>query len=321
MSALSTILVCDDDPGNLIILRKILTDAGYAVITAASGHEALALVDKEAPELFLLDVQMPDLDGLALCRRLKSDPRHAGVPLIFITSKDRTDDLIEGFDAGAADYIAKPVVRAELLARVRTHIKLYRSMLELEQLRQLALESNPLTGLPGNNSLTAAISQDIRSDDPRFVVYCDLDNFKAFNDKYGFASGDDAIVFTARLIERAAARCCGPGQHVWHIGGDDFALLIPARHVAQVTDEIVRRFDRGVRALYDEPARTAGFIESRNRRQQRERFPLMSISIGCVDLASGAFDHHIQVANACAEVKKAAKRIPGSNVFFDRRRG
>jgi len=315
-----SILVADDDPGNLLLLKKVLSKAAYNVVTVPNGMQVFEAVKKQVPDLFLLDILMPELDGLEVCRRLKRDEALRRIPVIFITSQDKTRDVLVGFEAGAADYIAKPVNNAELLARVRTHVRLYRSILELERLKQLALEANPLTGLPGNNSLAEAITRALSGGAAVCVIYCDLDNFKAFNDKYGFARGDAAIRFTAETILGAMRRLCGEDGFIGHIGGDDFSILVPSGRAEAVASEIARRFDEGVACLYDPEDARAGFIASENRQHEQEKFPIMSLSMGGVDLSGRAFRHYLEVANVCADVKRVAKGMAGSGVFFDRRK-
>lgn len=314
------IVVADDDPGNLILLKKILTSAGYEVATASDGGEVFDVVRDRLPDLFLLDVMMPVMDGLETCRRLKADQRLQRIPVIFITSKDKSDDVLAGFDMGASDYITKPVNKAEVLARVRTHVMLFNSILELERLNQLALEANPLTGLPGNNSLCEALSRAIEDGGSQCVIYCDLDHFKAFNDKYGFARGDKVIEFTAETIRSAMYSICGPGQFLGHIGGDDFSIIVPSDKAEELALEIARRFDESVGEFYDPQDLKAGEIVSVNRQGEVENFPLMALSMGGVDLAHRSFKHYLEVANACAEVKKKAKEMPGSGIYFDLRK-
>lgn len=317
----STILAVDDDPIGLKILMRMLGSAGYNVIGLTGGEQVLDQVDKGIPDLFLLDIMMPVMDGLEVCRRLKQDERVCRVPVVFITGKDETDDVVDGFNVGAADYVTKPVNKAELLARVRTHVQLYHSMLELERLRQLALDANPLTGLPGNNSVVETITRAINEKRASSVIYCDLDNFKAYNDKYGFARGDQAIRYTSSVILEVVARRCPEDHFVGHIGGDDFTLVVPAERAQEVAEEIGVTFDEGVAALYDPEDRAEGGILSVNRQGEAQRFPLMTLSMGGVDLSVRHFDHYLEVANLCAEVKKFAKKIEGSKVYFDRRSG
>jgi diguanylate cyclase (GGDEF)-like protein len=314
-----TILIADDDPRILKFLETILGKAGYETLPAKNGREALAILDGHTPDLLLLDITMPEMDGLEVCRRLKKDPRWARVPMIFITGRDQTDDVVQGFEAGAADYITKPVNKATMLARVRTHLKLRELILELERLNRLALEANPLTGLPGNNSVAEAIGRAVEGREPVCVIYADLDRFKPFNDTYGFARGDEAIRFTAGVLGRSAEDVCGAGTFLGHIGGDDFALVVPAAKAEALGEEIARRFDAGIAGLYDPRDREEGGIHSVDRKGVKEFFPIMTLSMAGVDLSRRRCRHYLEVVNACAEVKKVAKSLPGSGICFDRR--
>jgi diguanylate cyclase (GGDEF)-like protein len=263
---------------------------------------------------------MKGMDGYVLCERLKEDNRLLNVPVIFVTERPDADDIDRAYAAGGVDYIVKPCHLSEFLARVRTHIHLYRLYLENERLRQIAIDSSPLTHLPGNNTVVATIQDAIDRDQDVCVIHADLDNFKAYNDRYGFAEGDELLLFTAETLQTAVRKVCGENQgFLGHIGGDDFVLLLPAEHAMAVGEEIIRRFDDGASNFYSDPEAEQGFIVSEDRQGVRSVFPLVTISLGGVQLRQRRFKKYIEVADVCAEVKQRAKRLPGSNLFIDRR--
>ncbi len=194
-----------------------------------------------------------------------------------------------------------------------------RQELQLEKLYGMALDANPMTGLPGNNSIAAAITRALNGAQHIGVVYTDLDNFKAFNDKYGFALGDDVIKFTAELLARSIAAADISNSFVGHIGGDDFVLLVPSEKMNQVAEFILAEFDIGVREFYSDDDLAQGYISSTNRKGEREDFPIMSISIAGVDLHQTHYKAYIDVNDACAELKKKSKTKPGSAYSVDLR--
>jgi len=315
----STILIADDDARITMMLERALAGQGHKVLTASNGEEVLKTVNEVVPDLFLLDVMMPKMDGLDTCRQLKRDPKTDKIPIIFITARDETQDILIGFEAGASDYIRKPINKAEMLARIGAHLKLYHSLLELERLNRLAFDANPSTGLPGNNSIAEAVAKTLENGSALSVIYSDLDNFKSLNDYYGFALGDKVIKFTAEVLKDATASVCGPGGFIGHIGGDDFILLVPSAEAREVAVEIIRRFDAGITNFYEPGDIKAGGIVARDRKGQEQKFPVISISLAGVDLKRRPFNHYLEVADVCAELKHAAKQIEGSIVLFDRR--
>ncbi len=191
---------------------------------------------------------------------------------------------------------------------------------ELERLYSLALDANPMSGLPGNNSVAAAITEAMQDGKRSCVIYTDLDNFKAFNDKYGFALGDDVIKFTADLLKKATRAADCEGAFVGHIGGDDFVLVVPSEKALAVVNFIIQEFDSRVVEFYRDEDVNRGFISSQNRQGQREDFPIMSISMAGVDLSRRVYDQYIQVNDACAELKKQSKAKSGSVFSLDQRR-
>ena len=191
---------------------------------------------------------------------------------------------------------------------------------ELEMLYGMALDANPVTGLPGNNSVAAAITKAMQDEEPLCVIYTDLDNFKAFNDKYGFALGDEIIKFTADVLNKSILNAGCRDSFIGHIGGDDFVLLAPSNKITAVVDFIIQEFDAGVVRYYDAKDLARGFISSENRQGIIEDFPIMSISMAGVDLSHQCYKEYIEVNDACAELKKKSKSTPGSAFSLDLRK-
>lgn len=313
------ILIVDDVPENIRMLIEILKE-DYATIPATSGAAALKKVLLHPmPDLILLDILMPVMDGYEVCRRLKENEITRDIPVIFITAVSETLDNAKAFELGAVDYIAKPFITATVKARVKTHVNLYRAILELQRLYTIALDANPITGLPGNNSIRNVIDKALKYQKEQVVIYVDLDNFKAYNDKYGFARGDQVLLTTSTILKEAVSSFESSGAFIGHIGGDDFVMLVPVEVCYQVADSIIKNFDRQILDFYNSSDIAAGFITAENRNGTVQQFPLISISMGGVDLAAGKYGHYIEINDACAEVKKKAKEISGSTFFMNRR--
>lgn len=313
------VLIVDDIPENIRLLMEILKD-DYLIIPARNGKTALnEAISDTPPDLILLDIIMPKMDGHELCKRLKSEEKTRDIPIIFITGM--TDELEEakGLELGAVDYILKPIKPSVLKARVENHFKLRNAMTELKRLYALALDANPLTGLPGNNSIAKAIENALNNKDQLCVIYADLDNFKAFNDKYGFAHGDDVILFTCRILKEAVKAADCSDSFIGHLGGDDFVLMVPSEKYNRVTKEIIDRFDRGIPDFYSKEDALAKRIFSMSRKGEKRIFPIMSISMAGVDISKGGYIQYLEVNDVCAEMKKKAKSLSGSIFCLDRR--
>lgn len=190
-------------------------------------------------------------------------------------------------------------------------------MNRLDLSRLYALDANPLTHLPGNNRINREVQRLIDSHEDMTVIYGDLDNFKAFNDLYGFSRGDDVIAYTAEIFRNARSRYrdsfCG------HIGGDDFIFIVSEDKADEAAESILEDFDRGIRGFYSEIDRQRGYITSLTRTGEEKRFPLISISLAGVRLTRFPFSHYLEVSGKCAELKKLAKEREGSVFVRDRR--
>ncbi|WP_287876882.1 GGDEF domain-containing protein [Aquitalea sp.] len=199
-------------------------------------------------------------------------------------------------------------------AGMGTGFALMRKMTELQI--SAARYANPLTGLPGNVPLSEAIDRLLEARLPFVVAYADLDNFKPFNDLYGYAAGDEMIQLVGRLL----LECADPDRDfVGHVGGDDFALLLQSADWQQKLEAMLLEFDRSVRGFFDPAHLAAGGFEMTGRSGEQVRFPLTSLSVGVVRVGPGQYPSHYEVGSATAEAKKQAKKQAGTALFVERR--
>ena len=310
------ILIVEDENLNIDILMKTLGNE-YKITIAKTGEQALKRASNNSLDLVLLDIMLPDMDGYEVCRRLKKMPHLKNVPIVFVTVMDSESFEYKGLKIGAIDYISKPIHPDLLRMRVSNHLKMRSAMQELERLNKLALDANPITGLPGNNTIAETITQAIEKKKLLSVIYADLDNFKAFNDKYGFALGDKVLLFTSELLKQSVSNI--PDSFIGHIGGDDFIILLSADLVLEVSEKIVKRFDKGIVDFYDDKDRVRGCISAKDREGNECNFPIIGISMGIVNLSFSHYKTYLEVNDACVEVKTAAKKITGSSVCIDKR--
>jgi len=305
------VLIADDDRDIVRFVEVNLRLEGYEVITAHDGRDALAKALEVQPNLILLDVMMPLMDGFEVCTKLRDDGRSAHIPVIMLTAKSLSADKVLGLTAGADDYIIKPFDPMELIARVKTTLR------RASEMRSLS----PLTGLPGNNRIEQEISHRMELGMPVAVAYADLDNFKSYNDRYGFLRGDEVISLFAQVLRRAALESAGPEGFVGHIGGDDFVALVPPEAAERFATRLIADFDARIPSLYDPEDAVAASIEVEDRQGQLRRFPIVSVSLGIASSARRSFTDHRGLVATATELKGVAKRDPGSSYALDRRSG
>ena len=291
------VLIIDDAIDDIKILVNLLCH-DYDTFFVKNGQNALEMVHEILPDIILLDIVMPETDGYEVCRRLKSDRMVADIPVIFISSKNQVEDEAMGFDLGAIDYIPKPISPAILKARVKTHLQLNRAMKELRRLYNMALDSSPLTGLPGNNSIARRIESALFNEEQICVIYADLDNFKPYNDKYGFAKGDEVILFTSNLFDTALKKNMVYDYFIGHIGGDDFVITLPLEKTNDVVESIMLMFDKGITRFYTPEDVARKCIVSYDRLGKPQIFPIISISMAGVDITTSKYEKYIQVNDA-----------------------
>jgi diguanylate cyclase (GGDEF)-like protein len=231
------ILVVDDDPANLMVLNQILSSE-YTVLTAKTGEEALDRAQEEGPDLILLDILLPGIDGFEVLRKLKASVDTQFIPVMFITALDKDEDEEKGLLLGAVDYITKPFRNGIVLARVRAHLQILRQMRMIEHLGL----TDPLTNIPNrrcfDDHLAVEWKRAIRNKRCLSFLMMDLDKFKIYNDTYGHPQGDVLLISLARIFATAARR---PGDLAARIGGEEFGLLLPdteAEAARQIAEEI-----------------------------------------------------------------------------------
>ena len=249
------ILVVDDHPDNVEIINVRLSSRGYVIETATNGEEALQKVKDNPQDLILLDVMMPLMDGYEVSRRIKNDPDLPFIPIILVTARDSTQDKVDGLDAGADDYLTKPVNFPELEARVRSMLRIKRLQDELDQknrelefvnkrLRKLSI-TDGLTDLFNHRHIHELLHEEFertkRSGEPMAVAMMDLDRFKQVNDTYGHPTGDVILYETARILRQTVREIDMVGRY----GGEEFIVILPgadeaaAHHFAERVRETV----------------------------------------------------------------------------------
>jgi diguanylate cyclase (GGDEF)-like protein len=220
---LPRVLVADDDRMNIRIISSALKGE-FEVTEAMTGAEVLERITAGDFDLVLLDVVMPGLDGFDVCRRLKSNPETANIPVIFVTALEESADETQGFAVGAVDYITKPIRPSIVRARVRTHVELKRARDLFEQLASV----DPLTGIANRRRFDTEIGEEWRrtgrSGQWLSLALVDVDHFKQFNDRHGHLAGDQCLRAIATSLARSARRA---GEVVARYGGEEFGLILP----------------------------------------------------------------------------------------------
>jgi diguanylate cyclase (GGDEF)-like protein len=303
------ILVADDDEDILKFIEVNLRAHGHAVVTASDGETALALALEYRPALVLLDIVIPGVDGYEVCRRLRSDWRFGDPSVILLTGRSLPADRNIGLAAGADDFIVKPFDPVELVSRVNLVLR------RLEQVRS----ASPLTGLPGNLQIQRELQMRVAAGEDVALLYIDLDQFKAYNDHYGFLRGDEAIEALAEVLWNAAEG--RPDTFLGHVGGDDFIVLTHPDMAEMFVQDVIGGFEAQVEHLYDREDAARGYIQIEDRQGRRRRIPLLTLSIGVATNRGREVHDHRALVDIATEMKEFAKRKDGNAVAVDRRAG
>lgn len=295
------ILCVDDEPSISGLVRQILKMAGHEVEVAESGPDALRRVRVREPDLIVLDRSMPEMDGLEVCRQLKANPFLSRIPVLMLTALSSIDFKIEGFDAGADDYLGKPFEPRELVARVSSLLRL------------VARESdrNPSSGLPGGAAIERDLEARIARGEEFSVVYFDFDHFKPFADTFGFALADRVVRGAGEIMGDLAAK---GGDFVAHIGGDDFLLACSTLRAATLAQQGFDRFNALISELVGPQISARGSFIGLTRDGDTREFPLTSLTAVIVPITPETWRGAVHLGELAATWKKAAKAAGGAQI-------
>jgi diguanylate cyclase (GGDEF)-like protein len=247
---MSRILIVDDEPAIVELLEEHLQSEGYDTEHAFSGEEALSRLDKSAPDLVILDLMLPGMDGYEVCRLMQADARLNHVPVIMLTARSAVPNKVLGYQRGADDYIVKPFDPDELSVRVRA------------QLHHLYHDNvSELTGLPGTEAVELKIKEVTASTaEPWTIIYVDIANFTAYNESYSFLEGDDMINMAAHALLQAMDEVAKPGDFVGHTGGDKFVIITHPDRSEQFQEAASRAFKEATQDFYSPTDREKGYL-------------------------------------------------------------
>lgn len=304
------VLVVDDDPTQVKLLYLILSKSGYWVSQASSGQQALELMRKEPPDMVISDVDMPGIDGFQLASMMNLDLSLRSIPIILTSGRRMSaEDQVAGLSAGCDDYILKPFQAKQLLAHVEAVLRR----------REIGMDANPLTRLPGNTTILRRLERLITSKEPFAALYTDLNDFKGYNDRYGFLKGDEALKFTAQTILESVQSVSAGRDFVGHVGGDDFVVVTTPDRMWPLSETIIERFDEGVKRFYTPEDVARGYIETKDRKDKPAQHPIMGIAIAVVTNQKRAITQVGEVSQIAAELKHHVKSLGGSRFMVDRR--
>lgn len=304
------ILVADTDPSTLRLTQARLSARGYEVVALESGEEVLSYIENERADLLLLSTDIDRRGGARLIERVREKPHLSSVPVIMMTDAEHIADLVVCQERGYDDFLIKPFDSLVLQLRVSLNI---RRTLE-------RVNANALTHLPGNHAIEKIVAQKIQSQEPFSVLYIDINQFKSFNDRYGFEKGDDVLRHTAKILRELTRKVIKHGDSfIGHIGGDDFLAVLHPDDEESYARAFIEEFDRIIVTYYNDEDRSRGAIRVKNRRGKLETFPLMSCSVAACSSLSRAYKSLGEIAQDAAQVKSFLKSQPGSAYLRDRR--
>ena len=304
------ILIVDNDISSAGEIKKTMEEQGYFAYISDKGTKAIDSIYNEPPDLIILELVMPDMGGDKVCKELKNDNFYGHLPIIMLIPKEKLNNKIKLEELMIDDYIVKPFTPQELI--LRTSLSFGRANRELD--------ANPLTRLPGNHSILKEIQKRIDCDTKFSLAILDIDNFKSFNDKCGFSRGDEVLRMTARLLTNIIRGFNSSECYVGHVGGDDFVFIVPPSLADETCKQIIKNFDLIIPTFYDEEDRIRGYIDSVDRTGEKNKFPIMTISIAVASNDKKKIRHCGEASEITSRLKKLAKSIEGSNYVKDRRR-
>jgi diguanylate cyclase (GGDEF)-like protein len=308
----SYLLYADDHEQMRLMVRDLLEASGHEVALAPDGPSALAQLRVREPELLILDVAMPGMSGFDVCRAVKRNPMTARIPVLMLTAESDIDAKVQGFDAGADDYLAKPFNPRELRARITALVRLVRR----------ESDRNPTSGLPGSRAIDDELARRAERGQPFAVCYLDVDHFKPFNDVFGFAVADAVIRDAGVALQDAVTATGGTlgpdGDFAGHIGGDDFLLLTTPGRAEPLVREAQRAFRRLVESRVGSETVARGRFTGLDRQGTLREFPLATLTAVVLLVDAVRWRSSVDLGVRAADAKRRAKATGAGTVLVER---
>lgn len=303
------IYIIDDEKSLVQILKEqFKNEKEYSFKAVKTDDIEIAL--KSIPSLIIINEDSININILDLCNRIREDDDNSITPIVVLGDNKDKKHRIDILKLYVEYYIVKPVDNDYLYYTIKNIVRLMYTNRRV----------SPLTGLPGNVQIQTEMKKRLLKKEHFAILYFDLDNFKAYNDLYGFTKGDEIIKFTARVISRNIHNSDTENSFVGHIGGDDFVAIVNNADYEQICKKVIQEFDEKVLQYFSKEDVQKGYLEVANRRGIMEQFPLITISIGVVDVEVGRFRNVLEIGEVGAQVKHLAKTVMGSAYVIDRRK-
>lgn len=280
----------------------------YKFKTVKTSELEVAL--RNIPSLLIIDEDNTDINIVEFCKSIRSNEDNSITPIIVVSSQKEKEHAVDVLRTDVQYYIKKPLDDEFFYYTIKNIVGL------LTKNRRIS----PLTGLPGNVQIQTEMKKRLLNKETFAILYFDLDNFKAYNDVYGFSNGDEIIKFTARTISKHIHQIENSDNFIGHIGGDDFVAIVGQTDYDKVCKEIIEEFDKYTVDFYNEDDVERGYVEVANRRGIIEQFPLTTISIAVLEVDSKVYKTTLEIGEVAGQIKHQAKTVPGSAYVINRRR-
>lgn len=306
---LQEIYIVDNDAKGVKELKRLFENEKEFIFRNVKTQN-LEVALKNIPSLIIINEDTIDENIIDVCKKIRENEDNSITPIIVASSNMEKQHRIDILKLNIEYYLLKPVDEKYLYYTIKNIIRLIYTNRKV----------SPLTGLPGNVQIQAELKKHLLKKEEFTVLYFDLDNFKAYNDVYGFLRGDEIIKFTARTILNNIHQANCEEAFVGHIGGDDFVAIIQSKEYEAICQNIINEFDTGILKYFTETDKERGYVECANRKGIIEQYPLTSISIGVVVADKNRFANILEIGEVGAAVKHVAKVSMGSTYAIDRRK-
>ena len=303
------ILIVGHSLQRIDIYKSIFSSDLYELITGIDCDEVIDILTNNLIDLLIINLEMSLSKELSLVKKIRSDASKDLFPIIIVNDNPDIGQKIDFLTLGVDDYLHYPFNETEMFLRAKNIIK------RVSKNRDV----NPLTKLSGNTEIEEQISYEIQQGNDFAVLYCDLDNFKAYNDAYGFENGDKVIKAVADTLSATITEVGTPEDFVGHIGGDDFVIITTPDRMDIIGQTVVDKFSAKSKSFYNAHDLAAGYIIAKGREETERKYPLISISVAGVSSEVRRLICPSQVAEIAAGIKKKAKNMGGSLYLKDER--